>query len=89
MSAGFFSPPRPARAVVVDYFLPRAPTLRRRDTSGNREHIRTLDGVTGTNSVVGDGHLRFMLIYESGDRNSSYGKFSWMWRAISRLRRSS
>ena len=31
-------------------------------------------GVTGTNTVVGGGHLRFMLIYEAENGNPAYGQ---------------
>ncbi len=30
--------------------------------------------MTGTNTAVGEGHLRFMLIYEGEDANSAYGQ---------------
>jgi multidrug efflux pump subunit AcrB len=33
-----------------------------------------LEGVTGTNTVVGGGHLRFMLVYESEGNNDAYGQ---------------
>ncbi|MFK7868061.1 MAG: efflux RND transporter permease subunit [Roseobacter sp.] len=38
------------------------------------EYVRTLDGVTGTNISVGEGHLRFMLVYEGEDANAAYGQ---------------
>jgi len=73
--AGFFpSSTRPQ--FVVDYFLPEGTdiTQTQSDMVEIAERIRTLDGVTGTNTVVGGGHLRFMLIYAAEDGNSAYGQ---------------
>lgn len=36
--------------------------------------MRTLNGVTGTNSTVGASHLRFMLIYSIESPNTAYGQ---------------
>ncbi|GFE66747.1 efflux RND transporter permease subunit [Litoreibacter roseus] len=73
--AGFF--PASTRAqFVVDYFLPEGTYIARteRDLLELSEHIRGLNGVTGTNTVVGGGHTRFMLIYAAEDRNPGYGQ---------------
>jgi len=73
--SGFF--PTSTRAqFVVDYFLPEGTDISRTqaDILKIDEYARTLPGVTGTNTAVGEGHLRFMLIYESEDANSSYGQ---------------
>ena len=72
---GFF--PASTRAqFVVDYFLPAGTDIQqtRADLQEISEFIRGLDGVTGTNTVVGGGHQRFMLIYESESGNSAYGQ---------------
>ncbi len=72
---GFF--PASTRAqFVVDYLLPEGADI---DTTSAdvveiAEWIRTLDGVTGTNSVVGNGHQRFMLTYDAESANSAYGQ---------------
>ncbi|MCA0869888.1 efflux RND transporter permease subunit [Seohaeicola saemankumensis] len=72
---GFF--PNSTRAqFVVDYFLPQGTDIEqtRNDLLEIDEHLRGLEGVTGTNLVVGGGHTRFMLIYASEDQNSAYGQ---------------
>lgn len=72
---GFF--PTSTRAqFVVDYFLPNGTDIAQTEAHLMTidAHVRTLDGVTGTNTVVGGGHLRFMLTYESENDNSSYGQ---------------
>lgn len=72
---GFF--PASTRAqFVVDYFLPEGTDIE--ETSADLNEIaawvRTLDGVTGTNTVVGQGHLRFMLTYSAESPNPAYGQ---------------
>ncbi|WP_421850552.1 efflux RND transporter permease subunit [Oricola sp.] len=72
---GFF--PASTRAqFVVDYFLPEGTDISRTraDILEIDEYVRGLPGVTGTNSAVGGGHLRFMLIYESENDNAAYGQ---------------
>ena len=72
---GFF--PASTRAqFVVDYFLPRGSDIERtsRDVVEIGEWIRTLEGVTGTNTVAGGGHLRFMLTYSGESGNPAYGQ---------------
>ena len=72
---GFF--PASTRAqFVIDYFLPQGSDIAatQEDLHAIAEFARGLDGVTGTNTMVGSGHLRFMLIYESEDQNASYGQ---------------
>ncbi|MEM7441415.1 MAG: efflux RND transporter permease subunit [Pseudomonadota bacterium] len=73
--AGFF--PSSTRAqFVVDYFLPQGTDIRQteHDILEIAEFARGLEGVAGTNTVVGGGHLRFMLIYESENNNPAYGQ---------------
>ncbi len=73
--AGFF--PSSTRAqFVVDYFLPEGTDIARTQSDLNEiaEHIRGLDAVTGTNTSIGGGHTRFMLIYAAEDGNPGYGQ---------------
>ncbi|WP_420010918.1 efflux RND transporter permease subunit, partial [Tateyamaria sp.] len=72
---GFF--PSSTRAqFVIDYNLPQGTDIARTEADMQRiaEYARGLEGVTGTNTVVGAGHLRFMLIYESENQNPAYGQ---------------
>ncbi|WP_299149564.1 efflux RND transporter permease subunit [uncultured Tateyamaria sp.] len=73
--AGFF--PSSTRAqFVIDYFLPQGTDISRTESDilEIAAFARGLDGVTGTNTAVGGGHLRFMLIYESENSNAAYGQ---------------
>lgn len=72
---GFF--PSSTRAqFVIDYFLPEGTdiTQTQADILAISDHVRQQEGVTGTNSIIGGGHLRFMLIYEGENQNSAYGQ---------------
>ncbi len=72
---GFF--PSSTRAqFAVDYFLPNGTDIAQTEVDLLRidEHLRSLEGVTGTNLSVGGGHTRFMLTYESADSSASYGQ---------------
>lgn len=72
---GFF--PASSRAqFVVDYFRPDGTDIAatQADIQHIAEYVRGLEGVTGTNSAVGGGHLRFMLVYNSEDANPAYGQ---------------
>ena len=72
---GFF--PASTRAqFVIDYFLPQGTDISktRADVLKIDAYARSLPGVTGTNTTVGGGHIRFMLIYESENDNSAYGQ---------------
>ncbi len=72
---GFF--PASTRAqFVVDYNLPEGSTEIQvtQDLGKIGSWIREQDGVTGTNSVVGGGHLRFMLTYSAESGNNAYGQ---------------
>ncbi len=72
---GFF-PASTRNQFVVDYNLPEGSTELQvsRDLAEIERWIRQLDGVTGTNSVVGGGHLRFMLTYSAESGNNAYGQ---------------
>ncbi|GGX59406.1 multidrug transporter AcrB [Tateyamaria omphalii] len=72
---GFF--PASTRAqFAIDYFLPQGADIlaTEADILEISEHVRTLPGVTGTNTAIGQGHTRFMLIYEAETQNSAYGQ---------------
>jgi len=73
--AGFF-PTSTRGQFIVDYTLPNGTTIdrTRSDLLEIEAHIGDLEGVTGTNLSVGNGHQRFMLIYESEDANPGYGQ---------------
>lgn len=73
--AGFF-PSSTRDQFVIDYFLPQGADITRTEADMREiaEYARDLEGVTGTNTVIGGGHLRFMLIYESEGSNSAYGQ---------------
>ncbi|MFQ6548168.1 efflux RND transporter permease subunit [Aestuariibius sp. 2305UL40-4] len=72
---GFF-PSSTRDQFVIDYFLPQGTDIAatEADLLEIDAHVRGIDGVTGTNLLVGGGHLRFMLIYESEDQNPAYGQ---------------
>ncbi len=72
---GFF-PPSTRAQFVVDYTLREGTDVSHttRDIAEVEEWIRSLDGVTGTNSAVGGGHMRFMLTYQSESANPAYGQ---------------
>ncbi len=72
---GFF--PSSTRAqFVVDYYLPEGTDIvqTNKDLANIDKWIKGLEGVTGTNRVVGGGHLRFMLVYSGESGTSSYGQ---------------
>ncbi len=72
---GFF-PSSTRDQFVIDYFLPQGTDIEQTqaDMAEIAEFARSLDGVVGTNTVVGGGHLRFMLIYEAENSNAAYGQ---------------
>jgi multidrug efflux pump subunit AcrB len=72
---GFF--PVSTRAqFVVDYTLPEGTRFDRtqEDVAQIGEWVRGLGGVTGTNAIIGSGHLRFMLTYSSENTSPAYGQ---------------
>ena len=72
---GFF-PSSTRDQFVIDYYLPEGTDISQTqaDVMEIAEFARGLEGVTGTNTMVGGGHLRFMLIYEGENTNSAYGQ---------------
>ncbi|MGI9356185.1 MAG: efflux RND transporter permease subunit, partial [Rhizobiaceae bacterium] len=72
---GFF--PASTRAqFVIDFNHPAGTDIQTtaHDILKISEWVRTLDGVIGTNTVVGGGHLRFMLTYSGESPQSSYAQ---------------
>ncbi len=72
---GFF-PSSTRDQFVIDYYLPEGTDIEqtKSDMLEIAEYARGLDGVTGTNTIVGGGHQRFMLIYEAEGQNPAYGQ---------------
>ena len=72
---GFF--PTSTRAqFVIDYNLPEGSSFHKTnaDISQISDWVRELNGVISTNSVIGGGHLRFMLTYSAESSNPAYGQ---------------
>jgi len=72
---GFF-PSSTRNQFVIDYTLPQGTAFEKTQTdlTAISDWVRQLSGVTGTNSVVGGGHLRFMLTYSAESGSSAYGQ---------------
>lgn len=72
---GFF-PSSTREQFVVDYTLIEGTAFNqtRRDLASISKWIRGLEGVTGTNTVIGGGHIRFMLTYTAESGNAAYGQ---------------
>lgn len=73
--SGFF-PNSTRNQFVVDYTLPQGSSIEQTsaDLGAIAQWVRKLDGVTGTNLVVGGGHARFMLTYTAESGNPAYGQ---------------
>lgn len=72
---GFF-PPSTRAQFVIDYTMREGTDVANttKDLTEIDEWVRSLDGVIGTNSSVGAGHVRFMLTYDSESANPAYGQ---------------
>ncbi len=72
---GFF-PSSTREQFVVDYTLTEGAAFQqtRRDLANIGKWIRSLEGVTGTNTMIGGGHIRFMLTYTAESGNAAYGQ---------------
>ena len=75
VKTGFF-PSSTRHQFVVDFTLPEGSTIEKTTAELTRigKWIEDLDGVTGINTVVGGGHMRFMLTYASESSNAAYGQ---------------
>ncbi|PCH98559.1 MAG: multidrug transporter AcrB [Rhodobacteraceae bacterium] len=73
---GFF-PASTTPQIVVDYALPEGTSLDQTNADMRiiEDKLRTLDGVTTVNTLVGGGTLRYMLVYSPESSTSSYGQF--------------
>ena len=76
VKAGFF-PASTTPQIVVDYWLPEGTDISQTeaDVVKIEEWLADLDGVTGVQALVGQGGLRFMLVYGPEPPNSAYGHF--------------
>ena len=75
VKSGFF-PLSTRNQFVIDFTLPQGSSIEQTtaDLAEVSDWVRKLDGVTGTNGVVGGGHSRFMLTYGSESPSTSYGQ---------------
>lgn len=75
VKSGFF-PASTSPQVVVDYFLPEGTDIERtrEDMIRLEAHVQTLQGVENVQTLIGDGALRYMLVYDSGSADASYGQ---------------
>ncbi|MCY4219001.1 MAG: efflux RND transporter permease subunit [Gammaproteobacteria bacterium] len=75
VKAGFF-PASTSPQIVVDFFLPEGTGIERtrNDLIMLEEYVRTLDGVEDIQTLVGEGALRYMLIYQASSPNPSHGQ---------------
>lgn len=75
VKSGFF-PASTSPQVVVDYYLPEGTDIERtrEDMIRLEQHVRTLEGVENVQTLIGDGALRYMLVYDAGSADASYGQ---------------
>lgn len=75
VKSGFF-PASTSPQVVVDFFLPEGTDIERtrEDMIRMEQHVRALDGVENVQTLIGDGALRYMLVYQAESADPSYGQ---------------
>ena len=75
VKVGFF-PASTSPQIVVDYYLPEGTDIERTNADMRRmeAHVQALDGVVGVQTLVGQGALRYMLVYESQSSSANYGQ---------------
>jgi len=75
VKAGFF-PASTTPQLVVDFWQPQGTDFSRTDANMTEleEAVAAMDGVEGVNTLVGQGALRYMLVYPPESTNSSYGQ---------------
>ncbi|QYJ08332.1 efflux RND transporter permease subunit [Qipengyuania flava] len=76
VKAGFF-PPSTSPQIVVDFTMPEGTDIsvtnaNMRELEG---YLAGLEGVEGVKTLVGQGTLRYMLVYSPESPNSAYGQF--------------
>lgn len=61
----------------IDYWRPQGSDIRAttKDTVAIEKQIKKIKGVTAVTSIIGQGSLRFMLVYSPEKINSSYSQF--------------
>ena len=75
VTPGFF-PPSTSPQIVVDFFLPEGTDVSKTDASMKRieKHVQKLEGVKDVQALVGQGTLRYMLVYSPESPSSAYGQ---------------
>ena len=75
VKSGFF-PASTTPQVVIDYWLPEGTDITKTDIDLRRleKFVSTLEGVTGVQTLIGGGALRFTLVYNVESRNPAYGQ---------------
>ncbi|MBP5639588.1 MAG: efflux RND transporter permease subunit [Victivallales bacterium] len=74
VSQNFF-PDSTRKQMMVHFWMPEGSSIYATDKglSTLAEHVRTLDGVTGTTQLSGTGGLRFLLTYSPENDDDAYG----------------
>ncbi|MEL7451262.1 MAG: efflux RND transporter permease subunit, partial [Pseudomonadota bacterium] len=75
VKVGFF-PASTSPQIVVDYYLPEGAAIERTtaDMLRMEAHVRDLDGVDAVQTLVGQGALRYMLVYDAESVSPNYGQ---------------
>ncbi len=75
VKSGFF-PASTSPQVVVDFFLPEGTDIERtrKEMIRMEQKISTFEGVENVQTLIGDGALRYMLVYQAGSADASYGQ---------------
>ena len=70
-----FFPDSTRKQMMVHFWMPEGSSIYATDKGLTKlaEHVRTLDGVTGTTQFAGTGGLRFLLTYAAENDDSAYG----------------
>ena len=75
VKSGFF-PASTSPQVVVDYYLPEGTNIdrTREDMIRLESFVSELDGIENVQTLIGGGALRYMLVYDAGSDDASYGQ---------------
>ena len=75
VKVGFF-PASTSPQIVVDYYLPEGTAIERtaEDMLDIEQHARSLEGVVAVQTLVGQGTLRYMLVYDAASPSENYGQ---------------
>jgi len=76
VKSGFF-PPSTSPQIVVDFSMPEGTDISVTDERMREleEYLDKLDGVVGVQTLIGQGTLRYMLVYAPESPNPAYGQF--------------